>query len=115
MPLPHGIGVKILGKRQTELLVEKCYINYKTSDCNIDKCLCGLAMRKGVEATSATAPHPAGMNLEIMYAGRSLKDLSGNIIGAFEVVVDQTVIIQAGWISLDELVNMQQTPQATAS
>lgn len=92
----NGIGAKILGKSQTELLGEKCYNNFKTSDCNTDKCACGQAMRKGVEATSETDAHPAGMNLEIMYTGRPIKDINGNIIGAFEVVVDQTAIKQAG-------------------
>ena len=27
------IGAKILGKSQTELIGEKCYNNFKTSDC----------------------------------------------------------------------------------
>ena len=52
-------------------------------------------MRKGAEASSETDAHPSGMNLDISYTGRPVKDLNGNIIGAFEVVVDQTAIKQA--------------------
>ncbi|MBI5847451.1 MAG: PAS domain-containing protein [Nitrospirae bacterium] len=91
----NGIGAKILGKSQTELIGEKCYNNFKTSDCNTDRCACGQAIRKGVEASSETDAHPSGMNLDISYTGRPMKDLAGNIIGAFEVVVDQTAIKQA--------------------
>jgi len=57
------------------------------------------AMREGIEATSETDAHPMGMDLEIQYTGRPVKDLSGNIIGAFEVVVDQTAVKKAARIS----------------
>ncbi len=89
------VGARILGKSQSGLIGEKCYNNFKTSDCNTEKCACGQAMRKGVEASSETDAHPSGMNLDISYTGVPMKDLAGNIIGAFEVVVDQTAIKQA--------------------
>ncbi len=40
-------GADILGRSQTQLIGEKCYSQFKTSDCNTDKCACGRAMRQG--------------------------------------------------------------------
>jgi len=93
------LGAKILGKSQKELIGTKCYNNFKTSDCNTEKCACGQAMRQGTEATSETDAHPSGMDLLIQYTGMPLKDTKGNIIGAFEVVVDQTAIKQAARVA----------------
>ena len=92
-------GAHLLNSSQKQLLGQKCYNLFKTSDCNTTRCACGRALREGVDATSETDAHPAGLDLEIQYMGRPMKDMSGNIIGAFEVVVDQTAIKKAAKVS----------------
>jgi methyl-accepting chemotaxis protein len=92
-------GANILGISQKQLVGEKCYNHFKTSDCNTDKCACGQAMRRGIESSSETDAHPAGLNLEISYIALPVKDQKGAIIGAFEVVVDQTAVKKAARVA----------------
>ena len=77
----------------------KCYDHFKTGDCGSGKCACSQAMTQGHEASSETNAHPGMHNLEILYTGVPIKNKEGHIIGAFEVVVDQTAIKQAGRIA----------------
>ncbi|TAN42524.1 MAG: HAMP domain-containing protein [Nitrospirae bacterium] len=95
----NNTGASILGRTPEQLVGEKCYNHFKTSDCNTDKCACGKAMRLGSASTGETDAHPSGMDLEIQYTGVPVKDMNGNIIGAFEVVVDQTAVKKAARIA----------------
>lgn len=88
-------GADILGSSQKQLIGQKCYNQFKTSDCHTDKCACAQAMNRNTEAMSETDAHPAGLNLEIKYTGKPMRNQQGAVIGAFEVVVDQTAIKQA--------------------
>ncbi len=88
-------GASMLGADQKQLVGQKCYSQFKTSDCNTDKCACGQAMNRNAAATSETDAHPAGLNLEIKYTGKPMHNQQGAIIGAFEVVVDQTAVMRA--------------------
>jgi len=77
----------------------KCYDHFKTSDCGTGKCACSQAMVQGREASSETNARPGVLNLDIQYTGVPIKNKEGHIIGAFEVVSDQTTIKQAGRIA----------------
>ncbi|PUU87458.1 cache domain-containing protein, partial [Halanaerobium sp.] len=88
-------GAKLLNKSQKELMGQKCYENFKTGDCNTDNCACFRAMKENREATSETDAHPNGMDLDIKYSGTPLKNEKGEIIGALEVITDQTDIMNA--------------------
>jgi len=93
-------GAKAGGKTPAQVMGTRCYDFFKTSDCKTQKCACSRAMSEGREASSETDAHPgAGIDLDIAYSGIPLKDNSGKIIGAFEVVSDQTVIKQAGRVA----------------
>jgi methyl-accepting chemotaxis protein len=95
----NSTGATILGRTPEQLVGDKCYNHFKTSDCNTDKCACGRAMRLGSIATSETDAHPSGMDLEIQYTGVPIKDINGSIIGALEIVVDQTAVKKAAKIA----------------
>lgn len=73
----------------------KCWEHFKTGDCRSDKCACSKAIGGGTQATSETIAKPGINELDIVYTGIPLKNKEGKIIGAFEVVVDQTTIKQA--------------------
>lgn len=83
-------GSDVCGKTKAELVGQKCYDQFKTSDCKTDKCACAQAMAKGSKADSETDAHPQGMDLEIAYSAVPIKDAVGDIIGALEIVIDQT-------------------------
>jgi methyl-accepting chemotaxis protein len=96
----NELAAKVGGKTPAQVVGTKCYDHFKTSDCKTQKCACARAMAEGREASSETDAHPAvGLDLDIAYSGIPLKDNSGKIIGAFEVVSDQTAIKQAGRIA----------------
>ncbi len=91
----NEVGAKVGGKTQAQVVGTKCHDHFKTSDCNTDKCACGRAMQGGSAASSETDAHPSGLDLDIAYTGQPLRGEDGKIIGAFEVVTDQTAIKQA--------------------
>ncbi|MBU1218889.1 PAS domain-containing protein [Myxococcota bacterium] len=92
-------GAKVIGLPRDQILGTKCYGHFKTSDCNTPKCACAAAMASRNATTSSTDAHPGGHNLDIEYTGVPVKDADGNIIGAFEVVMDQTTIKAAARIA----------------
>ncbi|MHB8079493.1 MAG: methyl-accepting chemotaxis protein [Candidatus Krumholzibacteriia bacterium] len=91
----NEVGAKVGGSTGRQVIGTKCYDFFKTSDCRTERCACNRAMRDGRLASSETDAHPAGLNLEILYSGVPVKDQHGKIIGAFEVVTDQTAVKQA--------------------
>ena len=93
-------GAKVGGRTQAQLLGSKCFDHFKTGDCKTDNCACGRAMRNGAVCDHETDAHPAvGVDLDIAYFGTPLRDQDGKIIGAFEVVSDQTAVKQAARVA----------------
>lgn len=88
----NKIGATLLGKTQQELIGQKCYDNFKTSDCRTDKCACAQAMNKDIVKSEETVANPNGKTLPILYTGAPIKDKSGKINGAVEFVTDITEI-----------------------
>ncbi|MCK5721017.1 MAG: methyl-accepting chemotaxis protein, partial [Gammaproteobacteria bacterium] len=88
-------GASVAGRSRTDAVGGKCYDLFQTSDCNTPNCACGQAMQQIHEVTSETDAHPNGLNLDISYSGSPLKDMDGNVIGAIEIVTDQTAVKQA--------------------
>ncbi|MFO7736028.1 MAG: methyl-accepting chemotaxis protein [bacterium] len=83
-------GSETLGSSRTQLINQKCYNQFKTSDCNTANCAVARAMQSGNQTDSETDAHPNGKDLEIMYTGSPVKDLQGNTVGGIEIVIDQT-------------------------
>ncbi|MBJ6725802.1 cache domain-containing protein [Geomesophilobacter sediminis] len=92
----NDLGAKVGGKTPAQVVGSKCYDHFKTADCKTDNCACYRAMTTAQEATHETDAHPqAGLDLDIAYTGVPIKDDSGKVLGAFEVVTDLTAIKQA--------------------
>ncbi|GAB7027660.1 methyl-accepting chemotaxis protein [Geotalea toluenoxydans] len=92
----NELGAQVGGKTQQQVLGTKCYDHFKTSDCKTHNCACGRALQTGQPANSETDAHPAaGLDLEISYTGIPLRNDSGQVVGAFEVVTDQTAVRRA--------------------
>ena len=96
----NEIGAKVGGKTPAQVIGSKCYDHFKTSDCMTQNCACGRAISGGQVASSETDAHPSlGLDLDIAYTGMPLKNEAGQIIGAFEVVTDQTEVKKAARLS----------------
>jgi methyl-accepting chemotaxis protein len=83
-------GAAVIGITQEQLIGKKCYDHFKTSDCHTAKCACARAMSSGNVEQSETDAHPGGQDLFISYTGAPVRDQSGRIIGAVEIVTDKT-------------------------
>jgi PAS domain S-box-containing protein len=87
-------GAAAIGITQEHLIGQKCYDCFKMSDCRTAQCACARAMSSGQRESSETDAHPGGKDLFISYSGDPIRDREGKIIGALEVVVDQTEVRQ---------------------
>ncbi|MDG4474567.1 methyl-accepting chemotaxis protein [Thiovibrio frasassiensis] len=102
----NELGAKVGAKTQAQLVGTKCFDHFKTSDCKTERCACGQAMRSAQDATSETDAHPGNLDLDITYSATPLRDEEGKIIGAFEVVTDQTAVKKAARVA-EKIANYQ--------
>lgn len=71
----------------------KCYDLFKTGDCNTEKCAVARAMRDSRNAKSETVARPfEGVNIDISYEGLPLYNDNKDVVGAIELVYNQTDI-----------------------
>jgi methyl-accepting chemotaxis protein len=91
----NKIGAQLNGVTQAHMRGNKCYNFFKTSQCQTEECSCRRAMVDKRLSSNNTDAHPNGMDLEIEYTGVPFKDKDGNVIGALEVVLDQTAVVNA--------------------
>ncbi|MGE4554418.1 MAG: cache domain-containing protein, partial [Desulfovibrionaceae bacterium] len=81
----------------TGLPVEKvqgreCHSLFRTQDCGSERCACVKAMRSRRAERSATASGEGQERLDFEYMALPLTGRDGTVVGALEVVMDQTVI-----------------------
>jgi methyl-accepting chemotaxis protein len=88
-------GLAAGGETLERLRGTKCYDFFKTSDCKTDKCACNRAMATDGPASSATDAHPGDNDLDIAYSAVPIRSRAGKVVGALEVVLDQTEVVQA--------------------
>ena len=85
-------GSQIGGKQVDQLIGTKCYDYFKTGDCRTDNCACQRTMQSGLKVTRETISNVNQLKLDISYSAVPVKNKEEKIIGAFEVVTDQTGI-----------------------
>jgi len=95
----NKIGAEIIGSTQDGLLGTKCYDGFKTDHCKTENCACANAMRLNERIDAETEAHPNGMTLDISYTGIPIKDENNKIIGALELVVDQSLVKMAARVA----------------
>ncbi len=83
-------GLEVTSRSSSEVLGKKCHELFKTGDCRTANCACSRAMQSGAGTESETDAHPAGRDMDILYKGAPIRDESGAVVGAMEIVIDQT-------------------------
>ncbi len=94
----NDAALKTVGMNMNQAIGSKCYDLFKTEDCGTSKCVCERAIKDGQNSKSQTVARPNGAELEIDYEGMPIIDSKGKILGAIELVVDQTEIKRAARI-----------------
>ena len=87
-----------VGNSNAEQLISSkttCRQYFKAGDCNTGNCACTRAMHSGQIVESSTDAHPGNLDLNINYFGVPIKNKAGEVVGAMEVVLDQTAVIAA--------------------
>ena len=88
-------GADMFNLEAKELVGKRCYDIFKTNDCRSANCACAQAMSSGQIVNHETEACPIDKQIDIFYSGVPLKNRSGEIVAAFEVILDQTKIKQA--------------------
>ncbi len=88
-------GAKAGGKSVQQVQGTKCFDHFKTNDCKTPNCACTRSMQTKEMSHSETHASPADSELEIKYIAVPIVNEDSRAIGAFEVVVDQTDIVNA--------------------
>lgn len=92
-------GASVVGQSAREVIGAKCYDLFQTGDCRTAQCACAQAMELKEKVSSETQAHPNGRVLDIAYTGAPVTDQQGNVLGAFEIVTDQTAVKQAAQLA----------------
>ncbi len=88
-------GAGLAGLSQEELTGTNCSDCFHTGDCNTENCACMRAMEQREMTIRETVVRLDDTELEISYTGIPLTDENGDIIGALELIVDQTEVKNA--------------------
>jgi methyl-accepting chemotaxis protein len=92
----NAAGAQAGGRTSQQVVGSKCYEHFKTGDCGTDACACHRAILQKRASTSSTVARPLpGVEVDIAYTGVPVHDAAGNVIGALEVVMDQTEVMKA--------------------
>jgi len=83
-------GLALTGKPMAEVAGSRCADHFRTGDCGQERCACARAIRDGRPVSSETVARPVAGTFEIAYTGSPIRDAAGQVIGALEIIVDQT-------------------------
>jgi methyl-accepting chemotaxis protein len=85
----------LVGEPAQTLLGASCHEKLSTSDCGTEGCTSRCAMGSGKSCSSQGQASILGKTLHLTYTSRPIHDLGGQVIGAMEVFVDQTAMVQS--------------------
>ncbi len=92
----NAAGAKAGGRTAQQVIGGKCYDHFKTTDCRTENCACFKAITREQTNTADTVAKPMpGLELDISYTAVPVRDEAGKVVGALEVVVDQTEVRKA--------------------
>ncbi len=86
----NEIGSLLVGMSPQELIGTKCYESFQTDDCNPKDWSSLEPLMQGEQIIKDTVAHLNGNDFEITYTGIPLRDENEEVIGALELIVDQT-------------------------
>jgi methyl-accepting chemotaxis protein len=88
-------GAKTGNRSADQLVNSKCYDHFKTGDCRTENCASHRAMQSGNTESRESVATPDGTPIDIAYSGVAVRGMNGEVIGALEVLSDQTEVKNA--------------------
>lgn len=88
-------GASVVGQPVGSAVSAKCYDLFQTGDCRTANCVCAQAIESKQVVERETIAHPNGRDMSVSCTGLPLTDGQGNVIGAFEIMTDQTAMKRA--------------------
>ena len=98
-PVHEQDRADVIGLPKQQIIGTKCYNHFKTSHCRTANCACGRAMQEADQRRPKRTLIPAPITCEISYTGVPVKDKKGSVIGALEIVTDQTAVKNAAKVA----------------
>lgn len=98
----------IMGLSCENIIGKKCYDLMKTTNCRTDDCPCDSAMRTGEQTSTESTAMPCGRTIDLSQTGVALFDKQGKVLGAVEVLVDQTDIKNAERANHEHLLRIEE-------
>ncbi|MEN8908162.1 MAG: methyl-accepting chemotaxis protein [Clostridiales bacterium] len=84
-----------LNKPKSKLYGTKCSELFKIENCNTKDCVCSIAMKENCTNSIDTIARPLDNDIDISNIGIPIKDVNGAIIGALDIIIDQTKVKSA--------------------
>ncbi len=88
-------GAEMIGAPPETLIGQKCHACFKTSDCQTASCACAQTFVSGAIHARETSAHLQDRAMHLTHNSIPLRDQQGEMIGALEILVDQTEIKDA--------------------
>ncbi len=88
----NNSALSLLGTDLDTVRKSHCYDLFKTDDCQTKNCACSRSMQLQKNVTSETIARPSGAILDIQYEGIPITNHQNEVVGAFEMIIDQTAI-----------------------
>ncbi|MBF0547323.1 MAG: PAS domain-containing protein [Candidatus Riflebacteria bacterium] len=82
----------VAGTTQAAICGTTCSQHFNATHCNTVNCATGQCMQRSQIVSSSTEVNIQGKKMEIDYTGVPIKNAEGNVVGAMEIVVDQTAV-----------------------
>lgn len=95
-------GRELLGVSGDMAQNMKCHDLLKTEHCGTNECGCAMAMQKKERVKRETMASPKGKEMDVVYDAMPILNSEDQVVGAFEVVVDQTEIKNAARIQEEQ-------------
>ncbi len=91
----NEMALKVTGITKDQINGKKCYDLFKSDDCNTSNCACQIAMSQNRNHKAETVATPNGKRIDIEYEGIPIRNNNGEVLGAMELLVDQSALKDA--------------------
>ncbi len=88
-------GAELLGASKRDLLGRSCFELWHTAKCGTEDCPCQAAMDRNTAFCCDNEARIGGRSLNLFCSAAPIRNHQGEIVGSFEMVTDQTAIVEA--------------------